>query len=76
MPPAFNFLKILAILLVLPFYCCEETVTTATLTKQSFYWACLTVSEGYPSSSWWGAWRHTGRRGAGEVTESSTSERA
>jgi hypothetical protein len=26
-----------------------------------------------PSSSWWGAWRHTGRHGAGEVAESSTS---
>jgi hypothetical protein len=50
-------------------------MTTATLRKETFNWGLLTVQRFRLLSSWWEAWWHAGRHGAGEVTQSSTAER-
>lgn len=54
----------------------RDTRTTTPLIKKSIHQSWLTVQRLSPLSSWWEAWWHTGKHGAGEVTEGSTSRLA
>lgn len=61
----------------LGFKCCEETPWPWQLLKRkALTGADLRVQSFSPLSSWWRAWWYTGRHGAGERAESSTSELA
>jgi hypothetical protein len=65
------------IVLVRGFYCCEETPWPQQLFwRKTFNQDWLTVQRFSLLSSWWEAWQHEGRHGAGERAESSTSESA
>lgn len=48
-------------------------MTMAALIKENISLRMDDSSEVYPLSSWWEAWQCTGRHGAGEIAESSTS---
>jgi hypothetical protein len=50
----------------------RDTMTMMILKKKGIHWGWLTVQRFSPLSSWWRAWQHAGRHGAGEGAESST----
>lgn len=51
----------------------RDTMTTASLTKESINGGWLTVSDVSPLASWWVAWQLANKHGVGELAKHSTS---